>query len=258
MEMSKLSSRSVRNAGGSKMIRMRLAILVTLVCSLSSSYLVYVYQRDKSIVTFQRTFYDNSNTWASNKWLNVPTWQNPNDAWITQEIISEVKPDFVIETGTHRGGSALLWALVLAQVKPEGKVITVDIQKGIDAASQLPVFQERVEFLQGSSTDPETVAQIKQRIADGTGLVILDSNHSKDHVLNELRLYADFVSVGSYLIVQDTCINGHPIKLKPSFGPGPMEAVETFLTEDDRFEPDRTRERLLHTMHPKGYLQRVK
>ena len=87
-------------------------------------------------------------------------------------------------------------------------------------------------------------------------MVILDSDHRKPHVLAELRAYAPLVTVGSYLIVQDTDVNGHPVLA--GFGPGPMEALVEFLQTDDRFRSDPAQERLLFTMHPKGYLERVK
>jgi cephalosporin hydroxylase len=116
--------------------------------------------------------------------------------------------------------------------------------------------QERVDFLIGSSTDPGIVAEVGRRVKGKSVLVILDSDHRKDHVLKELNSYADFVNLGSYIIVQDTDTNGHPV-LK-GYGPGPMEAVEEFLATNDDFVPDRSRERLLLTLHPKGYLKRVK
>lgn len=87
-------------------------------------------------------------------------------------------------------------------------------------------------------------------------MVILDSDHRKDHVLKELRAYSQYVTVDSYLIVEDTNINGHPVY--PDYGPGPMEAVEESLKEDDRFAVDRTKEKLLLTFNPGGYLRRVR
>lgn len=208
------------------------------------------------IERFHQLSYNDKRTWPQNRWLGIATYQNPNDVWITQEIIQEVKPDFIVEAGTFHGGSAALWATVLVQVNPKGRVITIDIEDHTSEARKLPIFRQRVDFLLGSSTDPKIVAEVRKRAGGGKVLVILDSDHKKAHVLEELAAYGPLVSVGSYLIVQDTNINGHPV-LSTS-GPGPMEAVEEFLASNRQFESDRSRERLLFTMNPKGYLKRVK
>ena len=226
---------------------------------------------------FHTLFYDSQQTWRTATWSGVVTWQNPNDVWIHQEIISEVKPDVIVETGTAAGGSALLWAMVLEQVNPRGKVITIDIKtpdesiqqiarrtpehadaliQRVTEAQRLPIWKERIQFLKGSSTDPEIVGEVARRVKGKKVLVILDSLHTRDHVFDELKAYTPLVDVGSYVIVQDTNINGHPVNLK--HGPGPMEAVHAFLAGTDAFEADRSRERLLFTMHPSGYLRRVK
>ncbi len=219
---------------------------------------VYFHGASRGMVTerFHKFFYYAEDTWKQNQWLGVVTLQNPNDVWITQEILNEVRPDFVVELGTGYGGSALIWAMILQQVNPEARVITVDIEDRIEAARTYPLFEEKVEFLLGSSTDPKIFRRIRRRVAGKGVLVILDSDHSKDHVLRELELYSQLVHVGSYLIVQDTDVNGHPVFA--SHGPGPMEAVEAFLAERDDFEPDRDRERLMLTLHPKGWLKRIR
>ena len=120
----------------------------------------------------------------------------------------------------------------------------------------MPIVQKKVDFLLGSSTDPKIVAEIEKRVKGRKVLVILDSDHSKAHVLKEIQAYSPLVQKGGYLIVQDSNINGHPVR--PNFGPGPMEAIEEFLAQTDEFEPDKTRERLAPTMHPNGYLKRIK
>lgn len=211
---------------------------------------------DQQVVNrFHQIFYENGNTHWLNRWLGVSTLQNPNDAWMVQEIISEIKPDFVVEAGTYHGGSAALWAMVLEQVNPSGRVISIDIEDRSETARKLRICQERVDFIIGSSTDPSIVEQVKQRTEGGTVLVILDSAHNKSHVLEEMNLYAPLVSPGSYLLVQDSNVNGHPVK--PDYGPGPMEALEEFLEDNEGFEIDRNRERLLFTMHPRGYIKRL-
>jgi cephalosporin hydroxylase len=211
---------------------------------------------DKTVNSFHELFYNSNETWLKNTWFGIQAGQNPNDVWITQEIISEIKPDFIVETGTAVGGSALLWATILAQINPQGKVITIDIEDKTKEARRFAIAKDKIEFIIGSSADTNIINSIKKRVAGKKVLVILDSDHSRAHVLNELSLYWEMVPVGSYLIVQDTNINGHPVY--HSFGPGPMEAVNEFLSTNDKFVADQTRERLLFTMHPRGYLKRVK
>ena len=213
---------------------------------------------------FHNLFYKNRNTLERNQWLGLPAVQNPNDVWITQEILFEVKPDFVVEAGTFMGGSAVLWAMILREVNPAARVITIDIHDLVSEAKKLPIFKERVDFLLGSSTAPEIVAEVKRRVAGHNVVVILDSDHRKNHVLKELMAYADIVQPGSYIIVQDSDINGHPVVIEPqgpasSYAgePGPMEAIQEFFTLDKRFKIDLDRERLMLTMNPNGYLRRV-
>jgi cephalosporin hydroxylase len=208
----------------------------------------------KAIENFHKVYYE-SLAWDKNRWLGVRCQQNPNDAWIHQEIITDVKPDFIIETGTLNGGSAALWATILQQVNPNGRIITIDIKDEASEAKKLPIVKQYVDFMIGSSTDPAIVSEVKKRVEGRKVLVILDSNHSKDHVLAEMKAYSPLVSAGSYLIVQDTNINGHPVL--PNFGPGPMEAVQEFLASNEQFKSDVNAERLMMTLHPKGYLKRV-
>lgn len=210
---------------------------------------------EEVIERFYELFYD-LKVWHDAKWLGIQTWQNPVDVWIHQEIFVETKPDFIVECGAHKGGSAALWAMILEHVNPEGRVIAIDIVDHFAEAKKLPICQRRVDFLVGSSTDPAIVAEVKKRVGGKRALVILDSDHSKAHVLEELKAYSPLVHKGDYLIVQDTAINGHP--LARWHGPGPMEAAEEFLAKTDAFESDRSRERYLVSFHPKGYLKRVK
>jgi cephalosporin hydroxylase len=204
---------------------------------------------------FHKHFY-NSGIWQTTTWLGVYTRQNPNDVWIHQEIIVGVKPDFIIETGTDFGGSAALWATILQQVNPEGRVITVDIEDRASESRTLPIVRDKVDFLIGNSVDPAIVAEIEKRVRGKKVLVILDSDHRKQHVLAELKAFAPLVSKGSYVIVQDSNVNGHPVT--PNFGPGPKEAIDEFLAMNDQFRSDSNAERLMFTMHPGGYLKRIK
>ncbi len=191
-----------------------------------------------------------------NKWMGVPTRQNPFDVWVTQEILYETKPDFIIECGTFQGGSAAMWATMLEQINPEGRVITIDIEDKRPPRAKRGIARRKVDFLLGSSTSPRIVAEVTRRVKGKKVLVILDSAHTRDHVLNELRAYAPLVQVGGYVVVQDGVINGHP--LPGITGPGPWEAVHEFMDGNAEFAIDRTRERLLVTANPDGFLKRIK
>jgi cephalosporin hydroxylase len=223
----------------------------------SSKQLAEHFLADHPVVEqFHKLYYDSSETWTTTKWLGVGTLQNPNDVWITQEIICEVKPDVIVEAGTCMGGSAAIWAMVLQQVNPNGRVITIDIQDRVTSeARTLPIIRESVDFLIGSSTDPKIVDEIRRRTEGKKVLVLLDSDHSKEHVVKEMDAYGPMVTKGSYMIVQDTNINGHPVL--PEFGPGPWEALDEFLPGNPQFQPDKSREHLMFTMHPRGYLRRI-
>jgi cephalosporin hydroxylase len=192
------------------------------------------------------------------QWLGIPTVQNPNDVWVTQEIIAEVKPDFIIETGTAQGGSAAIWAMIQREVNPKGRVITIDIENAAARDRMSEKLLEHIDFIVGSSVDPDIVARISERVKGARTLVILDSDHHRSHVLKELEAYASVVSVGSYVIVQDTNIGGHPAVCPAYPGAGPMEAVAEFLAAHPQFQADVSREKLLFTMHPGGYLKRIR
>jgi cephalosporin hydroxylase len=160
-----------------------------------------------------------------------------------------VRPDVIVEAGTNRGGSALYLA-DLCETTGNGRVITIDVE---DLAAG--VTHPRLTKILGSSTDPAVHAQVSSHL-DGAAsvLVILDSDHSYAHVRDELKLWSDVVTPGSYLIVEDGDINGHPVL--PSFGPGPWEALHEFIGADDRFTIDDSREKFMLTFNPRGYLRR--
>ncbi len=214
--------------------------------------------RERKIVeNFHKIWHSKQNTWWENKWFGVRALQNPMDVWITQEIIVETKPDFIVETGTFYGGSALLWATILQQINPNGRVITMDIEDHTQEVQNLPLWKEKVDFFLGSSVAPEVVEAVRKRVKGKKVMIILDSDHHKDHVLKELFAYSPVVQPGGYMIVQDTNLSSHPVKQVTFSGPGPMEAVEEFLAVDKHFEPDQSRERLLFTFCPRGFLKRV-
>jgi cephalosporin hydroxylase len=204
-----------------------------------------------TIARFHRLYYDNSaRTWVNTRWLGVGVEKCPLDLWAYQELIVELRPDLVIETGTRHGGSALFLASCLDLVG-NGHVITVDVE----ATPHRP-DHPRITYVKGSSTDPEVVDSMRQAAAGAaTVMVILDSDHSRNHVLAELRAYSPLVTPASYVIVEDSNINGHPVL--PGWGPGPHEAIEAFLTAQPQFVRDRGPEKFYLTFNPGGYLRRV-
>jgi cephalosporin hydroxylase len=159
----------------------------------------------------------------------------PLDLWIYHEIIQEMKPDLVVECGTAHGASALWFADQLDLVNG-GEVITIDCE--------LPKFfptrpqDARIHYVQGSSVDKPIVEQIHQRAQGKRTLVVLDSDHCKDHVRNELDAYADLTPVGGWLIVEDTNVHGHPVL--PAHAPGPMEAILEWLPAHPEFQVDQS------------------
>jgi cephalosporin hydroxylase len=187
-------------------------------------------------------------------WLGVAAQKYPSDLWVYQEIITELRPDFIIETGTYWGGSALYLASI-CELLGHGQIITIDTVDMAESAATRPEHA-RITYLHGSSIEAEVVEKVRALVADaGSIMVILDSDHSREHVVNELKIYSEFVTPDSYLIVEDTNINGHPVF--PEFGPGPMEALDLFLSTSAEFMPDPSREKFFVTANPRGFLRRV-
>src|SRR5262249_9212098 len=141
---------------------------------------------------------------------------------------------------------------VLCDYLKRGKIVTIDIFKQENRPTH-----SRIGYIQGSSVSDETLRRVKEAIKpDDKVLVILDSDHKKDHVLREMVLYGPLVSIGSYLIVEDGNLNNNPVA--PEQGPGPMEAIQEFLKTDTQFEIDRNREKFFMTFNPSGYLKKVR
>jgi cephalosporin hydroxylase len=206
---------------------------------------------DRRIVErFHRLYYDrHESTWTRTTWLGTTVLMCPLDLWAYQEILVETRPDLIVETGTHLGGSAAYLAGV-CDLLGNGAIVTIDVESRPGRPAH-----ERVTYVEGPSTSDEVVERVAGLAREAERvMVILDSDHTRDHVLRELELYAPLVTPGCYLVVEDTNVNGHPVL--PGFGPGPMEAVTAFLAGTDAFEVDRGREKLLLTFNPSGYLRR--
>lgn len=205
---------------------------------------------DEQVISeFNRIYYD-SMVYMDTPWLGVNAQKCPMDLWTYQEILFSKRPDLVIETGTYGGGSALFLASICDLIG-NGRVISVDISP----QSPLPEHP-RISYMSGRSSTDKGVIEEVRRAADNSArvMVILDSDHSRDHVIAELELYSPLVTVGQYLVVEDTNINGHPVLA--DFGPGPMEAVAAWLPTVRGWVHDTRPERFMVTFNPSGYLLR--
>jgi len=199
-------------------------------------------------------------------WLGRPLIQFPQDMVAIQELIWKIRPEVIIETGVAHGGSLIFSASMLELLGEDGFVIGVDIDIRAHNRAEIEKhpLSKRIKLVQGSSIDEGIAAQVRELAAGKKRvLVILDSNHTHEHVLEELRLYSPLVRAGSYLLVYDTLIEDMPADLvgdRP-WGPGnnPKTAVHAFLKSSDRFEVDRDIEaKLLITVAPDGYLKCIK
>lgn len=199
-------------------------------------------------------------------WLGHPIIKYPNDIVLQQEIIWEVRPDLIIETGIAHGGSIILSASMLELLGEDGIVVGVDIDIRKHNRKEIekhPLFK-RIKLLEGSSTSDEILNEIKEIAKNKKKrMVFLDSLHTHDHVLDELRSYAPLVSVGSYLVVSDTFIEffprGHYSNRPWDLGSNPYTALQEFLSENDDFIIDTKKEnKLLITDGINGWLKKIK
>jgi cephalosporin hydroxylase len=205
--------------------------------------------------------YDWTYQWS---WLGLPVIQLPSDIVVLQEILWACRPQLVIETGIARGGSLILSASILELVG-DGRVlgIDVDIRPHNRAALESHQLSHRIDMIEGSSLDPAVVAAATARAeAVEQVMVILDSDHTHDHVLGELRAYSPLVTPGQFLVVADTFIEDMPSQEhRPrSFGPGnsPRTALEAWQAEDPPFVVDGfTSAKLLVSASQAGYLRRI-
>ncbi len=199
---------------------------------------------------FHRLYYGRrEQTWGNTFWLGHRVLKCPLDLWSYQEILFDVRPELIIETGTYQGGSALFLASI-CDLLGQGDVLTIDVDRRDDRPRH-----PRITYLTGSSTSLAILRQVHRRAESASRvLVILDSGHAKEHVLAELHAYAPLVTPGSYLVVEDTNLNGHPVE--SDHGPGPAEAVAEFLERNDAFVRDERREKFLLTFNPGGYLEK--
>ena len=199
-------------------------------------------------------------------WMGRPIIQYPQDMIAMQEIIWEIKPDLIIETGIAHGGSLIYYASLLELVG-QGEVLGIDIdirEHNRREIEQHPMFK-RIRMIQGSSIDEAIIGQVKEFAKGKKRIVVcLDSNHTHEHVLEELRLYSPFISLDSYIVVFDTIVEtlpeGYFSQKRPwGISNNPHTAVCEFLKETDKFVVDESIDnKLLISVAPQGYLKRIK
>lgn len=197
-------------------------------------------------------------------WMGRPIIQLPQDMMAMQELIWNIKPDLVIECGIAHGGSIIYYASLL-ELQGHGEVLGIDRDirpHNRQAIESHPMFK-RIRMIEGSSVDLAVVEQVRALAAGKKVILVLDSNHTHEHVLEELRLYAPLVSLGSYCVVMDTVVEDMLADAFPDrpWGPGdnPKTAVWAYLEENGDFEIDQQmNDKLLISVAPDGYLRRVR
>lgn len=200
------------------------------------------------------------------KWMGLPIIQFPSDIIILQELIWQVKPDLVIETGIARGGSIVFYASLQQMMGiTDGQVLGIDID--IREHNRLAIEQhpmaKHIQLVQGSSTDAAVIEKTAEIAKDKECvLVVLDSLHTHDHVLKELELYSQFVKKDSYIVVLDTLIEDMPEGTYPDrpWGKGnnPKTALHAFVEHNARFEIDSAwTDKILVSVATDGFLKCV-
>jgi cephalosporin hydroxylase len=226
-------------------------------------------QKNKDIKELEKEGFEWVKISAKNKiayeidWLGIPVIQTPEDLIIMQELVFGIKPDFIVETGVAHGGSLIFYAS-LFELLGKGKVIGIDIdirKHNREVLEKHPLFK-RIKLIEASSVEEETKRKVMKMIpAKAKVMVCLDSNHTKPHVFQELKLYQDLVNKGSYFVVFDTITSklaDAGIADRKYINNGPMEAVREFIKENSNFEIDKKFNKLFTTYSPDGYLKRIR
>lgn len=203
---------------------------------------------DKRIVDLHRLYYE-SRVWDSNtRWIGTRIQKCPLDSWIYQEIIHDKRPDVIIETGTGYGGGTLFLANILDIVN-NGTVVSIDRE------FRTRPEHSRIKYLTGMSTSEDIIKQVARYVEGKSVMVILDSDHTRHHVLSELEKYSEFVTKGNYIIVEDTNIN--PLAPDGTMLEGPYLAVVDFIRTHNEFVIDESMHKFFMTFNPFGYLKRL-
>ena len=209
---------------------------------------------------------DQHNWIHQTSWFGEPILNLPQDMFALQEIIFSTRPEFIVEVGVAWGGSLLFYSTLLESLGG-GKIVGIDIYIPEDLKERIGAFgkvSERIRLVEGSSVDASTIEEVRAIIGKSKrGMIVLDSNHTHEHVLRELRLYSQLIGKGCYIVCGDTIIDEIPKQRhRPrAWGPGnnPRTAVDQFLRENKSFRVDeRIENRLLLSCNPGGYLLKCK
>jgi cephalosporin hydroxylase len=223
---------------------------------LASRINALLYNPDASAAEKYHIWYYTTKVWERTSWVGVTTYKSPADMWNYQEILFALKPSLVIEFGTAFGGSALFFASVMRQIGNRFKVLSVDIN--FERVDEKARRDADIELLTMSSTDDEVARRIASLREDYRGSVfcILDSDHSENHVLAEMKMLRPLLCSGDYLVVEDSNINGHPVN--PLWGNGPFEAIAQYfrLHPNDYLHDSQREAKFGFTFAPNGFLIR--
>ncbi len=186
-------------------------------------------------------------------WFGVHTQKHPCDLWVYQELLYEIKPDVILEIGNYTGGSTYAFAH-FCDIMGKGRVISVDITDENHDPNPLLQEHERVQWIIADATQPNVVETVKSMIEPHERVFIIeDSSHTYDNTLKVMNAYHDLVRPGDYFVVEDTvCYHGLDVGPRP----GAWEAVEEFLRDHPEWEVDRSREKMITTWSPMGFLRR--
>lgn len=193
--------------------------------------------------TYHTRFLNKKNPFP--KWMGTEILKYPNDLFLYQELLFNNKPDFLVEVGTYKGGSALFFANVFDMIG-KGCVISVDKD------NLNPPEHPRIKYINGRATDKGILDKVKEIIGDKTVMVSLDGNHHRTHVKRQLRKYCNMVTQGQYLVVEDT------VPHSKAESPGPKEAVEWFVKNNKKFKQENLGDRFYFSQNPEGWLRRIK
>ena len=205
----------------------------------------------------------NASLWKQVRWLGVPVLQWPTDLILMQELIAELRPRMIVETGLYLGGTAVYYASLLHLLGIEGRVISIDIEIHPEARRNIDgsPYRDRIRLIEGDSKSDAVHAELQRQLAgESNVLVCLDSDHSYAHTLGELRAFAGYIPVGGYMVLFDTICedladtpNGDPAWKQDN----PMAALRQFLSENPNFSTDQRFGKYLVSFAPQGFLKRT-